>query len=86
MDEARQEDADRGRALDDFRQLEWGMTVAQVRELFGPPDGNGGSGLVILLYGLADGSQVRVGTNGRAVLYVDHRVAGQPDNRLVPRG
>jgi hypothetical protein len=86
MNAVRREDADRSRTLDDFRQLEGGMTVAQVGELFGPPDRNGGSGLLILLYGLADGTHVRVGTNCRTVLYVDHRVAGQRDTRLVPRG
>jgi hypothetical protein len=83
MNEVRPANTDRRGTLDDFRWVERGMPVVRVCERCGLPDRYAGSGLVILVYDLSDGTQVRVGSNGSTVLSVDHWASGRPDVRLV---
>ncbi len=74
------------RRMDQLR-FRRGMTMSEVVAAWGPPDGLGGSGLMIWFYRLADGRTAWVGSDGVHVLYIsarDQDPAPPPDQANRP--
>jgi hypothetical protein len=59
------------RAIEQFRQIKRGMSMAQLKTICGEPDADIGSGLNIYLYYLSDGSTVTIG-GGSTISYIHH--------------
>jgi hypothetical protein len=61
------------RTLEAFKEIGPSMGLKDVEARLGPPDSDAGSGIYIYVYGLADGSEVRIGAaHPNKVLYVRH--------------
>jgi hypothetical protein len=74
------------RSLDEFKKLTLEMSFAQVCMAVGVPAWEAGSGLLIYVYDLADGSRVLVGFAGPAeMVYVNQLLVNGETRPLLTR-
>jgi hypothetical protein len=61
------------RRVEAFKGIGPSMGLKEVEARFGPPDFDAGSGIYVYVYGLADGSEVRIGADSPdQIKYVYH--------------
>jgi len=74
-----------GRSLEGFKQLTKGMSLREVKEWIGEPDGDIGSGIHVMEYKLPDQSRVLLGfPSFDKLTYVKHEKDGKTEDLLSP--
>ncbi|NTU75339.1 MAG: hypothetical protein HGA86_04390 [Anaerolineaceae bacterium] len=74
------------RKLDDFRALTLDMNLSQVCALVGVPDWDAGSGLMIEVYDLDDGTRILIGFGGPdEMMYVHHLLKDGKSETILSR-
>jgi hypothetical protein len=71
------------RRVEDFAQLDLSMNLQQVCARVGRPDWDAGSGLMIEVYDLTDGSQVLLGFGGPSQMVYIHQVLPDGSARVL---